>query len=242
MALLFGVPRRRVTLRLRRLWFGVNGLITLDVPAEAEAHGRQHPFPECVLLPRAEPCIERRGEHVRRNRFLDRGLDGPATLAGILDEAGETLQLWILRQRGGAEIEQPGRNYAAAPPNLRDIQHIQRKALVLGQILRVLVTQNVEALGVGLHQSVLDAVMHHLDEMPGAARAGVNVAALGAGIAFLVARCARDVAQTGGERREDRVEAIHSLLLAADHHAVTALYAPDAAGRAAIDVANALPG
>ena len=53
-----------------------------------------------------------------------------------------------------------------------------------GRSLRVLVTQDVEALGVGLHQSVLDAVVHHLDEVPGAGRTGMDVAALGAGIAF----------------------------------------------------------
>ena len=81
--------------------------MTLDVSAEAQPHGREHLFAEGVLLPRAEPGIERRREHVGRNRFLDRGLDGPPALARILDEAGEILQLRILRQRGGAEIEQP---------------------------------------------------------------------------------------------------------------------------------------
>ena len=84
--------------------------------------------------------------------------------------------------------------------------------------------------------------MHHLDEVPGAGRAGVDVAALGAGIAFLAARRARDIAQPRSERREDRIEVIHGRLLAADHHAIAALDAPDAAGRAAIDVANALLG
>ena len=148
----------------------------------------------------------------------------------------------ILRKSGGAEIEQPGRDDAAAPPDLGDIRHVQLEALVLGQILGVLVTQDVEAFGVGLHQSVLDAVMHHLDEMPCAGRAGVDIAALGAGIAFLAARCARDIAEPGSKRREDRIEVIHRLLLAADHHAIAALDAPDAAGRAAIDVANALLG
>ena len=104
----------------------------------------------------------------------------------------------------------------------------------------VLVAQDVEALGIGLHHSVLDAVMHHLDEVPGAGRTGVNVAALGAGIAFLAARRARDIAEPRSERREDRIEVIDSLLRAADHHAIAALDTPDAAGRAAIDVANAL--
>src|SRR6266851_5569690 len=108
MTLLRGAFSRRATLRSFRLWLMIDGLLTLDVSAEAEAHGREHLFAERVLLPRAEAHVERRSEHVRRNRFLDCCLDRPATLAGILDEAGEVLQLRILRQRGGAEIEQPG--------------------------------------------------------------------------------------------------------------------------------------
>ena len=39
--------------------------------------------------------------------------------------------------------------------------------------------QDVEALGVGGHHAVLDAVVHHLDEVPGAVRAAVQVAVLG---------------------------------------------------------------
>src|SRR5665213_2414269 len=96
---------RQVILRLCRFWFRVNGFVSLDVSTESEPHGREHLFPEGVLLPRAESGIERRGEYVGGDRFLDRGLDGPAPLARILDKAGESLQLRILRQRGGAEIE-----------------------------------------------------------------------------------------------------------------------------------------
>ena len=52
--------------------------------------------------------------------------------------------------------------------------------------------QDVEAFGIGLHQAVFDAVMDHLDEMPGAGRAGMDIALLGARIAALAARaCAR---------------------------------------------------
>ena len=102
--------------------------------------------------------------------------------------------------------------------------------------------QDVEALGVGLHQSVLDAVMHHLDEVPGTGRAGVDVTALGAAIAFLAPWRARDIAKPGSKRRKDRIEVIHGLLRAADHHAIAALDTPDAAGGAAIDVADTLLG
>src|SRR5579864_3261257 len=103
-----GALGRRMNLRFFRLRFGVNGLITLDMPAEAETHRREHLFSEVMLLPRAESGVQRCGEYVCRNRLLDRGLDGPATFAGILDITGESLQLRILRQRRGAQIEQPG--------------------------------------------------------------------------------------------------------------------------------------
>src|ERR1700691_980923 len=159
MVLLGGLRYGRVTLRIFRLWCGVDGFLTLDVTPEAEAHGREHLFAESVLLPRSETGVERRGDHIRRDRFLDRGLDRPTTLTRILDEAGEAIQLRIRRQRAGAEIEQPGRDYTAAPPSLRDIRQVQREAFVLGQIFRVLIAQDVEALGIGLHQPVLDAVM-----------------------------------------------------------------------------------
>src|SRR6185437_10920636 len=180
--------------------------------------------------------------HLRRNGLLDRRFDGPAALAGILDAAGKILQLRILRKRRGAEIEQPGGDHAAAPPDLRDVRDVEHEALLLRQVFRVLVAKNAEALRIGLHQPVLDAVVHHLDEMPGTGRAGMDIAALGPRVARLAARCARDVAKAGGECRKDRIEALNGLLGTADHHAVAALDAPDAARGAAIDITDALLG
>src|SRR5579864_1678028 len=98
MALRGGVLCRRMNLRFFRLRFRVNGLITLDMPAEAETHRREYLFSEGMFLPRAESGVQRSREHVCRDRLLDRGLDGPATLAGILDITGEFLQLRILRE------------------------------------------------------------------------------------------------------------------------------------------------
>src|SRR4029453_3695597 len=130
----------------------------------------------------------------------------------------------------------------AAPPDLRDIREVQCEALVLGQILRILVAQDIEALGVGLHQSILDAVMHHLDEVAGAGRPGMNIATFGADTAFDAAPGPWDIAQPGSQCDENRIEAIHGLFRAPDHHAIAAVNSPDSTGRATVDVPNALVG
>ena len=72
------------------------------------------------------------------------------------------------------------------------------------------VTQDVEPLGVRLHQSVLDAVVDHLDEVPGARRAAVEVALFGRA-SLLRDQGARDVADARGERLRNRVEAPNDL-------------------------------
>src|SRR5665213_3176639 len=143
MALLRGILSRGISLRLLGFRFRIRGLLALDVATETKAHRREHLFSESVFLPRAEPGEKRSRQHVRWNRLLDRSLDRPASLAGILDIAGEFLELRIFHERGGAEIEQPGRDDAAAPPNLSDIRHVEGEALVLGQIFRVLVAQDI---------------------------------------------------------------------------------------------------
>src|SRR5262245_44351879 len=99
--------------------------------------------------------------------------------------------------------------------------------------------KDTQAFGVGGHDPVLDAVVHHLDEVPGAARPAVQISLLGCLADLLSSRRACDVPDAGPEPREDRVEALDDVVLAADHHAVPALQAPDAAARAHVDVVNA---
>src|SRR5688572_5397598 len=91
------------------------------------------------------------------------------------------------------------------------------------------VTQDVESFRISLHEAVLDAVVHHLDEMASAAGPGMDVTLLGARVAIGAARSSRQVAQPGSERGKDRVEAVDNVLLAADHHAIAPLQAPDPA-------------
>src|SRR5271154_7006096 len=101
--------------------------------------------------------------------------------------------------------------------------------MVRGQRLDIGVLQDVETLGIGLHQAVFDAVVNHFYEMPGADRAGVDVALLDARIASLTPAGARDVADTRRKRGKNRVEPVDHGFVATDHHAIAAVDAPDAA-------------
>src|SRR5580698_11477748 len=76
--------------------------------------------------------------------------------------------------------------------------------------------------------------------MPGANRAGVNVALLDSGVAPLATGGARYVADAGRQGLEDRIEAIDHRLVAADHHAIAAVDAPDAARGADVEIMDAL--
>ena len=56
------------------------------------------------------------------------------------------------------------------------------------------VPQNIQALGIRLHDAVLDSVMNHLDEMARAGRSAIEVTFLSRAGRFLAARRARDIA------------------------------------------------
>ena len=79
------------------------------------------------------------------------------------------------------------------------------------------VLHDLEALGVRLHEPVLDAVVNHLHEVAGAGRADVRVPVF------------------RRERGEDRLEPLHRLVVAADHQAEADLQTPDPAGDPGVD-------
>src|SRR4029453_953874 len=123
-----------------------------------------------------------------------------------------------------------------------DLGQRQLVAVVLGDLLGAGVLHDVEALGVGLHHAVLDAVGHLLHEEPQADRAAVEVPLLRGALVDLAPARALDRPDAGGERAEDRIHALHDLVRPADHQAVAALEAPDAAGRADVDVVDPVLG
>src|ERR1700680_771820 len=83
-------------------------------------------------------------------------------------------------------------------------------------------THDLETLAIRLEHAVLDAVVHHLHEVPGAGRPDPQVSVF------------------GSERQEDRFEPLADGFVAADHQAVAFFESPDAARYAGIDEADAL--
>src|SRR5439155_20425887 len=111
--------------------------------------------------------------------------------------------------------------------------------MLLRQVFRVGVVKNVKAFRVGLHQTILDSVVNHLDEMTGARWAAMKIALFDGATGFFSSGRAPDVTASRRERSENRIEMTNGFFRAANHHAVTTLQAPDAAARPNIHVVDA---
>ena len=114
------------------------------------------------------------------------------------------------------QLEQPAAHHRAVAPDRGDLVQVERE--LLGRL------HDLEALAVGLHEAVLDAVVHHLHEVAGPDRAHVGVPVL------------------GGQGQEGRLDHGHGLLGAPHHEAVALLQAPHPARGAGVDEADALLG
>ena len=169
------------------------------------------------------------GQNVGGNAFLDGRVDGPAPLPAVGDIAGERRQFAIAGQGLRGKVEQPRGNYAAAPPDLGDVGEIQIETVFSRQCGAALAGEHVEAFGIGLHQSIFDAVMNHFDEVAGADRPGVDIAFFGPRVGARGPFGSGNIAKAGGQGLEDRIEPVHDRLVAADHHAIAPFEAPDAA-------------
>ncbi len=131
-------------------------------------------------------------------------------------------------------------DHAGAPPQLGDVGQVELVAQLGRKRGRPRVAQDVEPLGVRLHEAVLDAVVDHLDEVAGADRPAVEVALVGGALA-VAARGGRDLAAPRRQRAQHRFDTVDRLLRPAHHQAIAALRAPDAAAGPGIDVMDAAP-
>ncbi|MEH3077984.1 MAG: hypothetical protein PGN11_15175 [Quadrisphaera sp.] len=90
----------------------------------------------------------------------------PAALAGVVHVAADAAEAGALGLQGAhQQVEQPGAHHGAARPRLEGPRDVGDD--VLGR-------EQLEALGVGLHEAVLDAVVDHLRVVARAHGAGVD--------------------------------------------------------------------
>src|SRR3974377_1508040 len=82
-------------------------LLRLLVTPKAGAHGGKNLFGEGMFLSGAETGGQGGGQPFRRHRLVDRGIDGPAAFARILDKAGIIVERVVPGERGRGQIEQP---------------------------------------------------------------------------------------------------------------------------------------
>src|SRR5215831_10184131 len=118
------------------------------MPAEAGAHCRENLFGEGVVFPRAEAREQGRGQDFRGYRLVDCGIDGPAAFTGILDKARIVVERVVFSESSCGEVEQPGRDDAAAPPDLGNVGDVEREAMFRRQRLDISVLENVETFGI----------------------------------------------------------------------------------------------
>src|SRR3984957_10523688 len=102
--------------------------------------------------------------------------------------------------------------------------------------------QDVQPLGVGGHDAVFHAVVHHLDKVTCAAGPAMEIS-LFRGTAYLVSPWGtRNLADTGSDGFEDRVQVLDSIGGPADHETVAPLQTPDAATGAHVHILDSLRG
>ena len=99
--------------------------------------------------------------------------------------------------------------------------------------------ENVQALSIGGHDAILNAIMNHFHEVAGTVWPAVKVTLLGSSAHLFSSRCSRCCIDARSQGREDRVEMLDDVLLTADHQAVTTLKAPDASTRSNVNIVNA---
>src|SRR5437773_1584168 len=201
----------------------------LHMSAEFLSHSRKHFFRKRMFFTGSKTDEQCRREDVHRDGFSNRRFDRPASLAGVLHVPGVLGERGILRECHCGQIQKPRADYAASAPNFGDVGQAEVILFVLGKLRLVRVTKDIEALGIGLHDPVLDSVMDHLYEMSRAGRPTIDITILGSAGQFFAPRCPRNVATARRECLEDGIEFLNDFLRTADHHAIAAFQSPNTA-------------
>src|SRR5262245_31470336 len=99
--------------------------LLLEMSAEPQSHRRLDLLRVVGLAARGEAAVERGAQHGRGHALVDGGGGRPAALSRVRHTPGELGELRILRERLRGQVEQPGRDDAAAPPDLGDLRKVE---------------------------------------------------------------------------------------------------------------------
>ena len=221
--------------------------------AELESHSGEELVLEVGVATGAEAFVEGGGEDWDGDAFVDGGFDGPTPLAGVADAAGEVGEGGVFDEGVCGEVEEPAGYDAATTPDFGDVGEVEVVLVLLWVAERsgfginrlsfcadIGIFKDIHAFGVGGHDAVFDAVVDHFNEVTSAVGSAVEVAEFGGALVIGTSHCAGDVADARSEGAEDRVEVLDDFVLAADHHAISALQAPYAAAGSDIHIMDSL--
>ena len=151
------------------------------------------------------------------------------------------------------EIDEPRRDHRTAAPNLGNCGQIEVVLVVLRvskrSCLRIGLAnfgasvgclKNAKAFGDSGHHAVLDAVVHHLDEVACAVGAAVQPALLAGAKGSVIVEGALGSFNAGGDGVEERLKRCHDVLFATDHQGEATFKAVHTAARSDVDVVDAL--
>src|SRR6266404_251053 len=209
-----------------------------DVSAKLLPHGGENLFRESVFLARPKTYEQCGRENIHRHGFVNRGFDCPSAFAGVLNEPAVFGKCGTVCQRHGREVQQPGADDTPAPPDFGDVGQVQIVLLIFGEFRLVRVAKNIEAFRIGLHDSVLDSVMHHFHKVAGARGAAIDVTFFSGTRQFFASRSTGNVAAAGGQSLKDGIELLNDFLWATEHHAIAAFQPPDTSAGSDVHVVN----
>ncbi len=196
-------------------YFGGTG----GVAAELVAQGGHHLHGRGAVLAGLEPGKQGGGDGRCGNGVGNGFFHSPPALARVLDVVVDVLQSRVLVQRLDQEVQQPGPDHGAFLPGPEGA----------GQVIDdVLGRQKLVALGICLHQAVLDAVVDHLGVVACADTTHVDKAV--SPFAF------------GPQGIENRKRAFDVCRVPAGHQAITVLQPPHTAGHTTVREVDALGG
>src|SRR5206468_6722869 len=171
---------------------------------------------------------------MRGHCLVDSGFDRPSTFTRIRHAPLERGKCWVREQRGGGEVQQPGGDHAAAPPDFGNILKVEVVLIMFGIAQRrrfginsgLLLTdvsgpENAQSFRICGHEPILDSVMHHFDEVSRAAWTAMQITLFCSAAGLLPARRTSGGADTGSECGKDRAEVLNHSRVTANHQTIT---------------------